>query len=147
MVPVDEDPISKQVNLAYLLLSYFLKFYFNITFTLQIYVQSDLSSQVMWSESFRHLSHPICNLHALPILMYFILCCYMYLIKHTNYELLIMNFSSIVVLVEDRAMLPLQSSNRSSEMLALHRVVMPSLRAECRGFPNQLYHGPEREPP
>jgi len=58
-----------------------------------------------------------------------------------------MNFSSIVVLVEDRAMLPLQSSNRSSEMLALHRVVMPSLRAECGGFPNQLFHGPEREPP
>jgi len=79
--------------------------------------------------------------------MYFILCCYMYLIKHTNYELLIMNFSSIVVSVEDRAMLHLQSSNRSSRTLALHRVAMPSSRAEFGGFPNQLFHGPEREPP
>jgi len=57
MVPVGKDPISKQVNLAYLLLSYFLKFHFNITLTLQIHFQSDLSSQVMWSESFRDLSH------------------------------------------------------------------------------------------
>ena len=33
MVPAGEDPIPKEVNLAYLLLSYFLKFSFNITIT------------------------------------------------------------------------------------------------------------------
>ena len=62
-------------------------------------------------------------------------------------KLLTVHFSSIAGLVEDRAISHLQSSNRSSEMLALHRVAMLSLRAKYGGFPNQLFHGPERERP
>jgi hypothetical protein len=60
---------------------------------------------------------------------------------------LILNFFLIVGSVDDQAMPRLRSSSRSSEMLALHRVAMPSLRAECGGCPNRSFHGPEREPP
>jgi hypothetical protein len=61
--------------------------------------------------------------------------------------LIMLFFFSIVGLVEDQAMLHLQCSNRSSEMLALRRVAMLSLKAKYGGVPNQLFLGPEREPP
>ena len=49
--------------------------------------------------------------------------------------------------LEDQVMPHPQSSNRFSEMLALHRVEMPSLRVKFGGTQNLWYHGPERDLP